>query len=149
MKGKTPCKSIGIVPNWIEQSFCLFTNWLRLSASSACAFQRVTCVSFAGIETQLNTCSNSPSTPSKNSPSDMTTAEWMNLQKLRVGFMSAQQSLRVIQNIDPALLSLATFPCFDASGVSVGIDEALKLLERELASIRAGLQNHGAASSGI
>jgi hypothetical protein len=128
----------------------LFTNWLRLSASSACVFQRVTCVSFAGIETQLNTCSNSPNTPSGNS--ELTPQQWMDLQRLRIGFMSAQQSLRVIQNVDPALLNLATFPCFDASGVSVGIDEALGLLKRELASTEAGLQNHRAAlvaSAGI
>lgn len=65
------------------------------------------------------------------------------LRAVRISFLSAQQQLRQLQQFPAALLNLATFRFVDAEG-HANIDQALDLMERDIATLRTTLQNYRA-----
>ena len=68
------------------------------------------------------------------------------LRDARVAFLAAQQALRRLQDFPQPLLGVATFPFVDDDG-HAGIDQAIGLLEREVAALKAARQNHVAGRS--
>jgi hypothetical protein len=67
-------------------------------------------------------------------------------QDVRIAFMSAQQSLRQLQEFPASLLNLATFPFVNDEG-QADIDRAVDLLRLEVAKLETAIQNYRAIRS--
>lgn len=70
------------------------------------------------------------------------------LQEVRIAFRSTQYALRKLQGYPVSLLNLATFRYADAEG-HASIDEAIALLEREVATLKSIVQTHRASRSNL
>ena len=65
-------------------------------------------------------------------------------QTVRVAFMAVQQGLRQLQGMPQPLLSASTFPFVDSPGHAT-VDDAIALLEREVATLKTLRQNYRAS----